>query len=65
MKPGHKPEMIPGGFVAHCTNNRSLEYDYAPNPTGSIRKFTLRKNGRWVETGQDMYTGDRLTAGHV
>ena len=33
----YKPEFIPGGFAAHCTNNSSQHYDYARNPEGVIK----------------------------
>jgi len=39
------PEMIPGGFAAHCTNNHSQRYRYSPNPDAPIRKARLRNNG--------------------
>lgn len=48
---GPKPEFIPGGFVGHCTNQRSLKYIFTENPNGAVRTFTLRKwRGRYVWT---------------
>jgi hypothetical protein len=40
------------------------DYEYSPNPEGSIYTFTLRKNGRYVEKGSSMkgtklWVGDR------
>jgi len=42
-----KPEMIPGGFSAHCVNNHSQRYRYRPNPEARIRKARLRKDGTY------------------
>lgn len=36
LKDSFKPEFIVGGFCAHCTNQEEQEYDYEPNPNGSI-----------------------------
>ena len=49
---GERPDIIPGGFAGHCTNQRSLKYDITRNLEGSISKFGLRKNGRWCRCGQ-------------
>lgn len=40
------------------------DYEYTPNPNGSKRVFTLRKNGRWVAEGSTMNAGERLSLGH-
>jgi hypothetical protein len=42
-----KPEMIPGGFAAHCTNNSTQRYRYARNAKAPIVKARLRKDGRY------------------
>jgi hypothetical protein len=34
------------------------------NPTGTMRTFTLRKNGRWIQKGQSQEDGPRLILGH-
>lgn len=34
--PNFKPEYIPGGFAAHCTNNEDQSYTYERNPNGEI-----------------------------
>ena len=36
LKPDWKPEIIPGGFVGHCINQDSQEYDYEPNRDGFV-----------------------------
>lgn len=38
-------------------------YSYAPNPNGRIRTYTLRKNGRYVQEGDEMKTGTSLVRG--
>ena len=48
---GQKPEFIPGGFAAHCTNQRELQYDITENPDGTVWVYTLRQwRGRGVWT---------------
>jgi hypothetical protein len=32
-------------------------YDYEPDPNGQMWRFSLRKNGRWIEKGGDLYNG--------
>ena len=49
---GEKPNIIPGGFAGHCTNQRQLKYDITRNLKGSISRFGLRANGRWCRCGQ-------------
>jgi len=41
----------------------SQAYTYEPNPNGSTREYSLRKNGRWVRVGQPQ-TGSSLLVGH-
>ena len=50
-KTGEKPNIIPGGFAGHCTNQRSLKYEFIRNLKGSIYKFGFRDNGRWCQCG--------------
>lgn len=38
-------------------------YEYERNPKGVRREFSLRKNGRWVEVGSDLYDGVVCTIG--
>jgi len=48
---GEKPEMVPGGFAAHCTNQGDLKYEFSRNEDGATRTYTLRKwRGRYVWT---------------
>jgi len=42
---GPKPEFIPGGFSAICTNMDKLVYKIEPNPEGSTRKVRFSKAG--------------------
>jgi hypothetical protein len=46
----YKPEFIPGGFSAHCTNNHQQRYDYSSNPErGIVRiRLSVRKGCRPV-----------------
>ena len=49
---GEKPNIIPGGFAGHCTNQRQLKYDITRNLKGAVSKFGLRANGKWCRCGQ-------------
>jgi len=39
------------------------DYECTPNPNGCRQTFTLRANGAWVERGQPMRGGARLSVG--
>lgn len=39
LNPDFKPEWIPGGFAAHCTNQDEQTYTYRRNPDGAITKI--------------------------
>jgi hypothetical protein len=43
LDPSFKPEIIPGGFLGHCTNQREQTYSYSPNPQGRLVTVTLRR----------------------
>ena len=42
---GEKPEIIPGGFAGHCTNQRGLKYDIEQNTSAPTIRARLRKDG--------------------
>ena len=39
LDPSFKPEFIPGGFAAHCTNQNEQKYTYEPDPNGAVSTF--------------------------
>ena len=39
LNPDWKPEIIPGGFVGHCTNQNSQNYTYERDTEGEIYKL--------------------------
>lgn len=43
LDPSFRPEIIPGGFVGHCTNQHEQTYTYAANPEGRLVTLTLRR----------------------
>ncbi|NDD55751.1 hypothetical protein EBZ39_18115 [bacterium] len=47
LDPSWKPEMIPGGFSAHCANNHEQRYLYESNPNASEIRIRKHKDGRW------------------
>jgi len=56
-----QPEFIPGGFAAHCINNRSQRYVYTSDETEEIfrirksRSKSVRKGGKWFDAGGHYY----------
>lgn len=50
LAPEFKPEFVPGGFCAHCTNQDDQEYIYEEDENGQIEKayWSERKHGFYV-----------------
>ena len=51
LSPDFKPEFIPGGFCAHCTNQGEQSYTYERNPEGRIYEayWSERKKGWYAD----------------
>lgn len=65
VEPLHKGEDLgfePGGFIGHCSSQDKQRWTTFPDPEGAIKKFSLRKNGRWCEVGEPN-NGPSLTVG--
>lgn len=52
LDPTFKPEIIPGGFAGHCTNQADQRWTYQPDPDGAIITARLTKYG-WKTPGSD------------
>ena len=39
IKTNFKPEFVPGGFAAHCTNQEDQTYTYERDPNGETKTF--------------------------
>ncbi len=50
LNPDFKPEFIPGGFVAHCTNQEEQSYTYEPDESGTV--YTFRWSNKYQRYGQ-------------
>lgn len=46
LNPDFKPEFIPGGFAAHCTNQSEQSYTYEPDEKERYELFTGRISSR-------------------
>lgn len=58
LDPSFKPEWIPGGFAAHCTNQCDQSYTYERDPHGEI------VTARWSEKrGGFVYLNKLVTCG--
>ena len=52
LKDGWKPEIVSGGFVGHCVNQDSQEYDYERDENGRIYKAHWSNvKGRFIADG--------------
>jgi hypothetical protein len=47
--PDWKPEFIPGGFSAHCVNQREQRWNIVSNPENPTRRIRLHKSGVWKD----------------
>lgn len=45
--PTWKPEIVPGGFAGHCTNQESQRWIIESDADASITRIRLGKNGQW------------------
>ncbi len=52
-----KPEIIPGGFAGHCTNNNTQRWNISSNPDGHICRIRLCVDGQWKYKGQRFSIG--------
>ena len=50
LDPNFKPEWIPGGFAAHCTNQDEQTYTYKPDENGEV--YTFRWSQKYQRYGQ-------------
>ena len=44
--------------------SESQSYEFAANPNGAKRVYTLRKNGQWIAEGDSIKNGGRIQLGH-
>ena len=56
LDPTWKPEIIPGGFAGHCTNNRQQRWIITANPDGGIIEGYLGNDNEWYQKGSDRRT---------
>lgn len=47
LDPGWKPEWVPGGFSAICTNQASQRWSISSDPAALVIRARLHKNGQW------------------
>jgi hypothetical protein len=60
LDPSWKPEFIPGGFSAHCTNQREQRWLIEPEPEAPIIRIRLSKSKGWQDAhGRRFELSDR------
>lgn len=61
LNPSFKPNIVPGGFSGHCTNQEEQTYTYTQNPEGHVSEFSIRKwRGRYVWTSKNQTPDGRM-----
>jgi len=52
-----QPNIVPGGFAGHCTNNTESEQKWkiTSNPDNPVRRVRLHKNGQWKDSHGNRY----------
>lgn len=63
LHPDWKPELIPGGFSAHCANQHEQKWLITEDPNGPTLDYSLRHDGQWWAVGQKQGSGSRLVEG--
>ncbi len=58
LDPTWKPDIIPGGFAGHCTNNYEQRWTYEADTDGPVRMARLTSKG-WMANGQRVRPGRR------
>jgi len=53
--PNWKPEIIPGGFSGHCTNQDEQRWTYKSNPERPVKRIRLNKRGWQDKYGSRFY----------
>lgn len=63
LHPDWKPELIPGGFSAHCVNQHEQKWLIYEDLDGPTVDYSLRHDGQWWAVGQTVGSGSRLVDG--
>lgn len=45
--PNWKPELVAGGFLAHCVNQKSQQWVCTSDEAGYTETIRMHKNGKW------------------
>lgn len=53
LDPDFKPDFVPGGFSAHCTNQDEQSYTYEPDPNGAIETYRWSNKRNRYQGGGD------------
>ena len=61
---GWKPEVTPGGFAGHCTNNATQKWNITSNKDGFTRRVRLHKDGKWRCSGGNKYSISNKASRH-
>ena len=46
---------VPGGFVAHCSNQHEQKWEITSNENKKVFRIRLHKDGWWRDKGGDRY----------
>jgi hypothetical protein len=63
LHPDWSPEIVPGGFAGHCSNQYTQQWVITDNPDGPLMEFSLRQDGQWWASGSKVGSTYRLIEG--
>lgn len=58
LSPDFKPNIVPGGFAGHCTNNNEQKWIITANEFAPIIRIRKHANGRWQDANVNRYNLD-------
>lgn len=59
LDPTWKPEMIPGGFAAHCVNQSEQRWIITPNESAPVIRIRKHKDGFFYNHGSKFRLSDK------
>ena len=61
LAPEFKPDIQPGGFAGHCTNNteQQQKWLFSTDESARVIRIRLHKDGGWYHKGSRFQLGDK------
>jgi hypothetical protein len=55
LDPDWKPDIIPGGFCGHFTNNNEQRWDITSDASAAVIRIRKHKNGYWKDASGGIF----------